>query len=115
LGLSRMMTPTSMNILDLILADHNRFRALYDAYMLPHIQPEQKQLLAWEMIMVRGQAGRYLAPSRPLFVCRSQVLKGFIMSHRVRRLQSLLQTACITKRDMSFGGCCFKPTHFTVQ
>eukprot|EP00877_Chromochloris_zofingiensis_P011923 jgi/Chrzof1/6985/Cz02g06170.t1 len=40
----------SKNVINLILEDHNRARALYDQYKLPGITAEQKQILAWSLI-----------------------------------------------------------------
>ncbi|KAI8466153.1 MAG: hypothetical protein J3K34DRAFT_524758 [Monoraphidium minutum] len=52
LGLPRVLTPISAGLLDLIVLDHNRLRALYDCYVRlgPVMAPEQRQMLAWAMI-----------------------------------------------------------------
>lgn len=62
LGLMRHVTPISMNLLDLILADHNCVKALYDAYRLPTTTLDQKQLLAWEIIMVSAVISTSCSP-----------------------------------------------------
>eukprot|EP00879_Flechtneria_rotunda_P001617 GHRR01001777.1.p2 GENE.GHRR01001777.1~~GHRR01001777.1.p2 ORF type:complete len:344 (+),score=139.32 GHRR01001777.1:278-1309(+) len=51
LGVTRISTPISMSIIDLVVMDHNCVRAMYDAYKAPSTTLESKQLLAWNMIM----------------------------------------------------------------
>lgn len=48
--LTRRMAAVSMSVVDLIILDHERLRAMYEAYLLPGSDPVQRQLLAWEMI-----------------------------------------------------------------
>ncbi|GBG00673.1 hypothetical protein Rsub_13427, partial [Raphidocelis subcapitata] len=57
LGLWRVTTPVSCQLLDLILLDHNRLRALYDAYLKagPSMTLDMRQLLAWELIMCMSE------------------------------------------------------------
>ncbi|KIZ00163.1 hypothetical protein MNEG_7797 [Monoraphidium neglectum] len=57
LGLSRVLTPISINVLELIVLDHNRLRALYDCYtkLGPGLSAENRQLLSWELIMCMSE------------------------------------------------------------
>ncbi|GBF98624.1 hypothetical protein Rsub_10813 [Raphidocelis subcapitata] len=56
LGLWRVTTPVSCQLLDLILLDHNRLRALYDAYLKASMMTlDMRQLLAWELIMCMSE------------------------------------------------------------
>ncbi|KAF6257432.1 hypothetical protein COO60DRAFT_1523864 [Scenedesmus sp. NREL 46B-D3] len=50
-GVASIATPVSMNLLHLIVLDHNCVRAMYDAYKSPAVTLDAKQLLAWNMIM----------------------------------------------------------------
>ncbi|WIA30568.1 hypothetical protein OEZ86_000651 [Tetradesmus obliquus] len=50
-GVASIATPVSMNLLHLIVLDHNCVRAMYDAYKSPAVSLDAKQLLAWDMIM----------------------------------------------------------------
>eukprot|EP00882_Tetradesmus_deserticola_P000632 GHRQ01000689.1.p1 GENE.GHRQ01000689.1~~GHRQ01000689.1.p1 ORF type:complete len:463 (+),score=169.29 GHRQ01000689.1:54-1442(+) len=50
-GVASIATPVSMNLLHLIVLDHNCVRAMYDAYKSPAVTLDAKQLLAWNIIM----------------------------------------------------------------
>ena len=62
LGVARVATPISAGLVDLIILDHNKIRALYDCYSkLGLLLPlETRQLLARQLVAVRGSG----APSQ---------------------------------------------------
>lgn len=60
---STYTTAMSASINDLVIADHNKVRSLYEAFSLPSLPIEQKYLAAWQLISEFSQGGDGAVPS----------------------------------------------------